>query len=89
MTSAARIAIEPGYIVSPARYAKGMVAVRCLSNGTGWKTRAMRLAGYFARERYSGRENSYIMTRAAALRFEEHFRAGFDAGAITRELVKP
>jgi hypothetical protein len=80
--------MENAYTITPARYAKGMMAVRCPSTD-GWKTRAARLAGYFARERYSGREHAYIMTRAAALRFEEHFRAGYDAGSIIRALHPP
>lgn len=76
------------YSIWPARYAKNMMAVRCPSTD-GYKTRAAYLAGYFARDRYSGREHAYIMSRAAALKFEAHYQAGWDAKTLTRELIPP
>lgn len=80
---------EGSYTIAPARYAKGMMAIHVRSAGSGWKTRAHRLAGYFARERYSGREGAYILSRAAAAKFEEHFKAGYDGGFIERKLTPP
>lgn len=76
------------YTIAPARYAKGMIAVRCPSD-TGYKTRAACLAAYFARDRWTGRENAYIMTPAAARKFEEHYKAGFDALWFGRGLIAP
>jgi hypothetical protein len=74
------------YTISPARYAKKMMAVHCISDGTGWMTRAMHLADHFARSRYSGRENAYIMSKAASAKFEAAYVAGKDASPITGEM---
>lgn len=79
---------EPGYAVNKARYAKGMMAVRC-EKESGWKTRAMCLAEYFSRNRYSGRENAYIMSPSAASKFEKAFKDGYDASYMYRELRPP
>jgi hypothetical protein len=76
------------YTIQPARYAKNMMAVHCPSSGL-YKTRAMYLAEYFARDRFSGRESAYIMSRAAAAKFEAHYLAGWDAKIMTRELIAP
>lgn len=75
--------------VNPARYAKNMMAVRCPSVGSGWKTRAHRLAAALARDRYSGREHAYIMSRPAAARFERLYAEGWDAGFMDRKLIAP
>lgn len=80
---------EAGFTIAPARYAKHMTAVHCERGGDGIKTRAMRLACYFARHRWSGRERAYIMSRAAAEKFAAHFAAGFDAHTLFRELIPP
>lgn len=61
-----------------ARYAKGMVAVRCTSNGTGNKTRAMRLCAATS-ARWSGREKAYIMSPAAAVKVKRAYEANKDA----------
>jgi hypothetical protein len=79
---------QMGYTINPARYAKGMMAVRCPS-ADAYKTRAAYLAEYFARDRYSGRENAYIMSQAAAKKFEAHYAAGWDAGIMVRRLIPP
>lgn len=76
------------YTVSPARYAKGKMAVRCPSQD-GWKSRAARLAAAIARGRYTGREGAYIMSPAAAAKFERLFLDGWDACVITLELEPP
>lgn len=76
------------YTVSPARYSKGKMAVRCPS-ANGWKTRAARLAGAIARGRYTGREGAYIMSPTAAAKFERLFLEGWDACVITHELEPP
>jgi hypothetical protein len=71
---------EPGFTIQPACYAgryngKPQVAVHCVSDGSGNKTRAMRLCSAL-NARWSNRERAYIMspTKAAKL------RALFDAG---------
>ena len=76
------------YMIGPARYAKGKVAVSCPSHD-GWKTRAARLAVRFSNCRYSGRENAYIMSAAAAAKFEQHFADGWDYIQINNKLIAP
>lgn len=76
------------YSISAARYAKGMMAVRCPST-TGMKTRAARLAGAICRHRYSGREGAYIMSPSQAQRLEALYLQGYDACAITDKLEPP
>jgi hypothetical protein len=68
---------DPAPIVKPARYAKGKMAVFCASNGTGLKTRAMRLCDAVS-ARYSHRERAYIMSPTAAKRVLELYRADLD-----------
>lgn len=70
---------EPGFTIHPARYAgryngKPQVAVHCVSDGSGYKTRAMRLCSAL-NGRWSGRERAYIMSPAKAAKL----RALFDA----------
>lgn len=67
----------PDYTISDARYAKGMKAVRCPSS-TGYKTRAAYLAARLSNGRYTGREHAYIMSAAAAVRFERLYNEGWD-----------
>jgi len=73
---------EPGFTVAPARYAgryngKPMIAVRCEPDGSGIKTRAMRLCAAL-NGRWSGREKAYIMSPAKAAKLHELFAAGRD-----------
>lgn len=68
-------------IVSDARYAKGMKLVECKSDGSGWKTRAMRLCDAM-KGRYTGRENGYIMSPTKAMRFMKLLAEGWDAGYL-------
>lgn len=63
---------------APARYAKGKVAVRCPSDGSGYKTRAMRIASTVS-GRYSGREHAYIVSPAAARKIRAAYAAEQDA----------
>jgi hypothetical protein len=85
---------EPGYTISPARYAgrwngKPQVAVRCESDGSCMKTRAMRLIRDGLNARYSGREKAYIVSPAKAAKFERLFAEGWDACVMKRELEAP
>lgn len=78
----------PEYTITPARYAKGKMAVRCPS-ATGYKTRAARLIGDGLGCRWSGRSRAYIASPAQAARFERLYRAGFDASSFTGLLEHP
>jgi hypothetical protein len=73
---------EPGFTVRPARYAgryngKPQVAVHCESDGSGYKTRAMRLCSAL-NGRWSNRERAYIMSPTKAAKFRALFDAGHD-----------
>jgi hypothetical protein len=76
---------EQAYTVTPARYSKGNMAVRCPSS-TGYKTRAAYLAHRLANGRYTNREHAYIMSATAAKRFEKLYAEGWDvsfSGVLT------
>lgn len=79
---------NPNYSIQPARYAKGMLAVRCPSN-TGYKTRAARLLGDGLKCRYSNRELSYIVPPTKLARFEVLFAEGWDACSFSGKLEAP
>lgn len=76
------------FTITPARYAKGKMAVRCPS-GNGYKTRAARLAEAIARGRYTGRERAYIMGPKSAEKFQRLYAEGWDASVFTYELEPP
>lgn len=65
--------IETGlhYTVSPARYAKGVMAVRCTPNGSGWKTLVAVLCSNELNARYSQREQAYMMSPAKVRKLEK------------------
>ena len=67
---------ETVYTVMPARYSKGMMAVRCPSPDS-WKTEAGWMAQYHANDRFTGREGAYIMSPERARQFEALMKAGF------------
>lgn len=62
----------------PARYAKSKIAVCCPSDGSGNKTRAMRICAAVS-SRWSNREKVYIMSPAAAKRVKAAYDSGQDA----------
>jgi hypothetical protein len=79
----------PGTIsVSPARYAKGQVAVRIEPAPDGFKTRAHRLADAIGGRR-SGREKAHIMSPAKAARLQSLYASGWDANSYNGELEPP
>lgn len=78
---------EGTYTIADARYAKGKKAVRCPSTD-GYKTRAAYLASRLANGRYTGREKAYIMSPAAAVRFERLFAEGWDV-SFSGVLIAP
>jgi hypothetical protein len=74
--------------IQPARYAKGMMAVHCPSDGSGLKTRAMRLCCAL-KARYSNREHCYIMSPSKAAKLERLMEGGWDAGFCSIEFIPP
>lgn len=62
--------------------------IRCPSPD-GYKTRAARLAGAIARNRYSHRGGGYVMSPPAAQRFEALYQSGADACPITGQITRP
>jgi len=77
------------YAIAPAKYAKRMMAIRCAPDGTGFKTRAARLAEVLSRGRYSNREGAYILSSAAAARFEKLYSEGYDGEIMGKALIPP
>lgn len=77
----------PPFTVAKARYAKAMMVIQCASkaDGSGFKTRAHRLAEYFGR-RYTNREKGYLMSRRAVGRFKEAYAEGQDVNLVTGKL---
>jgi hypothetical protein len=65
------------YSITDARYAKGKKVVRTPSN-TGYKTRAAYLVEALG-GRWVNRGGGYVVSPAAADKFERLYRAGFDA----------
>ena len=84
---------EPGpgqavYTWTRARYSKGLEAVKPFADGSGYMTRAQRLADHFAR-RYSGREKAYLIAPRTLERMLKLYAAGWDASPISGELRPP
>ena len=73
---------DPGYTAKPARYAKGMMALHCESDGSGFKTRAMRIASAL-NARWSNRERAYIISPSKLAKFEAIFAAERDVDLCT------
>lgn len=75
-----------GWRIARSRYAKGKWAIHCVSDGSGMKTRPMRIASTLSRAKaYSGREKAYIVSLAQAARFVREVRANLDACVMTGE----
>jgi hypothetical protein len=70
------------------RYAKGKVCVRTPSDGSGWKTRAARLAEALG-GRWTHRAGGYLMTSRRAEVFALKYAQGWDANGFTGELIPP
>lgn len=80
---------EPGFEIRPARCAKGMMAVHCVKDGSGFKTRAMRIIGDHLNARWSGREKAYIASPTKVEKLKALFANGSDAPVMTGEIYKP
>lgn len=76
------------YSITKARYAKGMMAVQCPSTNE-YKTSAGFLAEVLSGGRWTGRECAYIMSPAAARKFEALLAAGWRGQCIGKELIAP
>ena len=74
------------YTISPARYAKGQMLVRCPSTN-GLKSRAACVAEAL-KGRYTHREHGYILSPTKAKRFEQLLRDGWNASYFG-ELTPP
>jgi hypothetical protein len=80
----------PEYHITPAKYAKGQMAVHITSrreDGVG--TRAEFLARAIANGRHSHRERAYIMSPSAARRFHKLYQEGWSANFISWDLTSP
>lgn len=58
------------FTIHPAKYTKGMMAIHCKADGTGWKTLAALVISGMPGVRYSGRESAYICSPGRAAKFE-------------------
>ena len=67
--------LKQTYQIHSARYAKGKMAVRCLPDGTGWKTLAALVISGMPGVRWSGRESAYICSLGRARKFEQEMAA--------------
>lgn len=77
---------DPPPVVTRARYAKGMMLVRCPSVD-GFKSRASYLASAL-RGRWTNRERGYVMSPSKAARLVQLYEAGWDA-TLTGKLIEP
>lgn len=78
----------PSYIVRPYHYAKGKQAVCPTPDGSGFKTRAARLAEGCG-GRWTHRAGGYLLSAAGVARFERLYTEGYDADIFTGALVPP
>ena len=76
------------YTIQGYRYAKGKQCLRPVSDGSGRKTRAARLAEVCG-GRWVHRAGGYIISAAGLAKFERLYAAGWDANGFTGELEAP
>lgn len=76
------------YTITDARYAKGKKVIQTVSDGSGLKTRAAYLAESLG-GRWAGRSKGYVVSPAAAQKFETLFAAGFEAHMRLYHDTKP
>lgn len=63
------------YTISPARYAKGMLAIRPKPDGTGWKTLAALIISGMPGVRWTNRDRAYLCSPSRAKKFEAEIEA--------------
>lgn len=80
---------DADYQITNAKYAKGMMKLRVPPSSDGFRGRAGRLGHAIARGRYSNREHGYIISKAAAAKFEKLYAEGWDANTWSGELEPP
>ena len=73
--------VHPSYEISKARYAKGMVLVRCKDGKEGLAGDAERLCRAL-RGRYTNRENGYVLSPTKAAKFVEYFKRGVQTRTV-------
>jgi hypothetical protein len=78
----------PAYTIQDYRYAKGKQCLRPVPDGSGWKTRAARLAEGCG-GRWVHRAGGYLMSAAGLAKFERLYAAGWDANGFTGKLEAP
>jgi hypothetical protein len=67
----AELDADLAYTIGPAKYAKGMLAVRPAVDGTGWKTLAAVIISGMPGVRWTGRERAYLCSPSRARKFEQ------------------
>ncbi|MBZ9706090.1 hypothetical protein LB543_05070 [Mesorhizobium sp. ESP7-2] len=78
------------YAIRPAPYAKGKMIIKGKPNGTGFKTRADRLAeAKGIGGKYVHRSGGYTVSVAAAKRFAKLYADGWDASSFSGEMEAP
>lgn len=79
------------YRIAKAHYAKGMMAIHCESNGSGWKTPEMYIAE--AMGRWSNRDGAYIVSpnkaKAFPLLVSQGWRGSIGWGREPAKLIPP
>jgi len=75
-------------LIQPYRYAQRTVVAQMASSGSGFKTRAMRLADHVG-GRWVGRAGGYIMSQRQADRLLQLYAEGYDSSPILRNLIPP
>jgi hypothetical protein len=78
---------EPIFTWTHARYAKGLEAVRVMTECGLFMDRARRLAHHFSR-RWSNREGAYLMSPSAVSKMVQAYQRGADASPITGKLTE-
>lgn len=77
------------YSITPARYAKGKLVVKCPSPD-GFKTRAACLVAAMGKSvRYVGRSGGYVVSPVQAARFERLYMEGWNATYFGRLIPPP
>lgn len=81
LCAGARLTLAGAFTVSKARYAKGMMLVRPVNDGTGTKTRSARLC-VALRARWTNRERGYVMSLAKVEKLRDLVSDGADARLV-------
>jgi hypothetical protein len=80
----AELDADLAYTIGPARYAKGMLAVRPHPDGTGWKTLAALIISQMPGVRWTGRDRAYLCSPSRAGKFEQEVQEARERRAKAR-----